>query len=170
MEAELHSYPKEHHQGGNACQRIHPLCLLSTSTYDLKEGLDSGAGIEYTSSFQHTDVLHIETNRQGRMIFDSDTMLAGLTSTSLMIELVHIWSIRQPLDIELKLRMFSRAEFQGEELVQSSRECRMGWEEPAQACRSPSPEETMMKIASAFHHCQLSKPLKVKNHDEIGCA
>ena len=39
MEAELHSYPKEHHQGGNACQRIHPLCLLSTSTYDLKEGL-----------------------------------------------------------------------------------------------------------------------------------
>ena len=142
-------------------------CLLPTSTFDLKDGLVVALN---THSFQHTDVLHIETNRQGRMIFDSDTMLAGLTSTSLMIELVHIWSIRQPLDIELKLRMFSRAEFQGEELVQSSRECRMGWEEPAQACRSPSPEETMMKIASAFHHCQLSKPLKVKNHDEIGCA
>ena len=90
MEAELHSYPKEHHQGGNACQRIHPLCLLSTSTYDLKDGLVVAL---YTHSFQHTDVLHIETNRQGRMIFDSDTMLAELTSTSLMIELVHIWSI-----------------------------------------------------------------------------
>ena len=141
--------------------------FTSTSSNDLKDGPVPALNIH---SCQHTDVLHIETNRQGRMIFDSNTMLAELTSTSLMIELVHIWSIRQPLDIELKLRMFSRAEFQGEELVQSSRECRMGWAEPALACHSPSPEETMMKIASAFHHCLLLIPLGVQNHDEIGCA
>ena len=39
VKAELDSYPKEDHQGGNACQRIHPLCLFSTSTVDLKDGL-----------------------------------------------------------------------------------------------------------------------------------
>ena len=38
MKAELHSNPKEDHKGGNASQRIHPLRLLSTSTFDLKDG------------------------------------------------------------------------------------------------------------------------------------
>ena len=60
MKAELDSNPKEDHQGGNACQRIHPLRLLSTSTSDLKDDLVVALN---THSFQHTDVLHIETNR-----------------------------------------------------------------------------------------------------------
>ena len=73
VKAELDSYPKKDHQGGNACQRIHPLRLFSTSTIDLKDGL---VLVLNTHGFQHTDVLHIETHSQGWVIFDSDTKLA----------------------------------------------------------------------------------------------
>ena len=140
-------------QGGPSRWQCQPEDSSSSSTFNFYFWSErwSGGGIEHTQFSTYRCIAHWNKSTQGWMIFNSDTMLAEFDiHISLWLNLFTFGLLAALNTIELKLRMFSRAEFQGEELVESSRGCRMGWAEPAPACRSPSPEETMLKIASAF--------------------
>ena len=140
-------------QGGPSRWQCQPEDSSSSSTFNFYLWSErwSGGGIEHTQFSTYRCIAHWNKSTQGWMIFNSDTMLAEFDiHISLWLNLFTFGLLAALNTIELKLRMFPRAEFQAEELVESSRGCRMGWAEPAPACRSPSPEETMVKIASAF--------------------
>ena len=159
-------------QGGPSRWQCQPEDSSSSSTFNFYFWSErwSGGGIEHTQFSTYRCIAHWNKSTQGWMIFNSDTMLAEFDiHISLWLNLFTFGLLAALNTIELKLRMFSRAEFQAEELVESSRGCRMGWAEPTPACRNPSPEETMVKSHqhSAFHHSPLGTPLEIINHDEI---